>query len=190
MEQRLEAAYEELEKLIAVHKEEPMTLNHYFLDNVKRQKQKATKDKFEERLKKKFDQPEQKFSVKDIAAIMASVDPETSPDMDRVAAEDAFDNMQAFYKVEMKTFMDNVPKLAIRAPMVLKVPSMLCPTSVYAIDSDLVTKIAGESEEKTLLREDLVRKLATLKTGASICKQYAVRSHLCKICERPCSCMS
>ncbi|MCJ1479574.1 hypothetical protein MMC13_008260 [Lambiella insularis] len=178
MEQRLTAAYEELEKLVAVHKEEPMTLNHYFLDNVKKRKQRDIKDDFEERLRKKFVEPDQTLSISDVAAIMASVNPGISPDMDLVAAEDAFDNMQAFYKVAMKTFMDNVPTLAIRAHIVLKVPSMLCPTSVYSMDAELVAKIAGESEERTSYREDLQRKLATLKTGANICKQHAVRSHI------------
>ena len=81
----------------------------------------------------------------------------------------------------MKLFMDNVPSLAIQAPIVLKVPFMLSPNSVYSMDSSLVTQIAGESEEKTQHREELQRKLTTLKTGARICKQHATRTQSCMI---------
>ena len=77
--------------------------------------------------------------------------------------------------------MDNVPSLAIQAPIVLKVPSMLCPKSVFSMDPELVAKIAGESDEKIMYREEIQRKLATLRAGARICKQYATRTQSCML---------
>ena len=71
--------------------------------------------------------------------------------------------------------MDNVPSLAIQAPIVREVPSMLCPTAVYSMDADVVMKIAGESDDKTLHREELLRQLDILNAGARICKQHAIR---------------
>jgi hypothetical protein len=76
----------------------------------------------------------------------------------------------------MKLFMDNVPSLAIQAPIVREVPSMFCPTAVCSMDADIVMRIAGESDEKTLYREELLRQLNILHAGARICKQYAIRS--------------
>ena len=75
----------------------------------------------------------------------------------------------------MKLFMDNVPSLAIQAPIVREVPLILCPTAVYSMDADVVKKIAGESDDKALHREELQRQLDILNAGARICKQYAIR---------------
>ncbi len=99
MEERLNAAYAKLDELLEVHKEHPMTTNHYFLDNRKKLQQKSSKEEIEERLKKEFNYTDQKLSFSEIARIVSSLNTETNPDMNLVAAEDAFDNMNAYYKV-------------------------------------------------------------------------------------------
>lgn len=99
MDQRLEAAYKKLDELTAVHKDTPMTTNHYFLDNVKKLQQRGAQEDLEERLRKEFSQPGRALTVNDIASIMSTAGPKINPDMDLVAAGDAFDNMQAYYKV-------------------------------------------------------------------------------------------
>ena len=98
MEERLVAAYEKLDELTAVHQEDPMTTNHYFLDNVKKLQQKTAKEDYQERLKQEFAFGRQ-LTINDIALILSTLGPRTNPDMDKVAAEDAFDNMNAYYKV-------------------------------------------------------------------------------------------
>jgi hypothetical protein len=75
----------------------------------------------------------------------------------------------------MNLFMDNVPTLAIQAPIVRKLPTMLSPVAVSKMDVEVVQKIAGESEEKVGEREEILRKLEKLETGALICKEYALR---------------
>lgn len=75
----------------------------------------------------------------------------------------------------MKVFLDNFPSLVIQETVVNQVPRMLCPESVFAMESDLVKKIASESEAKRLQREELTRKLGTLDAGYGICKQYVAR---------------
>jgi hypothetical protein len=75
----------------------------------------------------------------------------------------------------MKLFTDNVPTLVIQASIVRGMHNILCPTNVFAMDPELVAKIAGESEDKVLEREELLRKLATLEAGSRICNQYALR---------------
>ena len=72
----------------------------------------------------------------------------------------------------MKVFLDNIPSLVIQETIVNQVPRMFCLDSVFAMESDLVRKIASESEAKKLQREELTRKLATLHAGYGICKQY------------------
>jgi hypothetical protein len=97
MEQKLRAAYNKLDELLEVHKEHPMTTNRYFIDNRKNLQQKNS-DEIEERLKSKFTQPGQRLTVHDIAKIVKTITLEVSPDMDLVAAEEAFDNMTAYYE--------------------------------------------------------------------------------------------
>ena len=77
--------------------------------------------------------------------------------------------------------MDNVPTLAIQAPIILAVPSMLSPTAVSSMTGDMVAKLAAESEEQRSCREELERRRETLENGARICKQYAMRPSHCKL---------
>jgi hypothetical protein len=80
----------------------------------------------------------------------------------------------------MKLFMDNVPTLAIQAPIIRKLDEVLCPTTVFRMPPELVTKIAGESDEKVQEREEVLSKLNTLEAGAQICRQYAMRPQSCE----------
>jgi hypothetical protein len=45
---------------------------------------------------------------------------------------------------------------------------------------DLVTKIAGESEGKKRVREEILSKLSIVEAGAQICRQYAMRPQSCE----------
>lgn len=80
----------------------------------------------------------------------------------------------------MKLFMDNVPTLAIQAQIVRKLDEVLCPTTVFRMPPELVTKIAGESKEKIQEREEILSRLSTLEAGAQICRQYAMRPQSCE----------
>ncbi|KAL9613031.1 MAG: hypothetical protein Q9167_002421 [Letrouitia subvulpina] len=171
MNEKLDLAYSKLLELMAVYRDHPATLNHYFQENVSALK-KARKDPpIEEKLRKIFSE---RISVsnQDIPLLMAAMQFDPTPDMNRKAAEDILDNMNAFYKTAMKVFLDNVPSLVIQETIVNQVPRMFCPESVFAMESDLVSKIASESEAKRLQREELTRKLGTLEAGYRICKQY------------------
>ncbi|KFY24130.1 hypothetical protein V493_05413 [Pseudogymnoascus sp. VKM F-4281 (FW-2241)] len=174
MAQKLEAAYRKLDELLEVHKEHPLTTNHYFMDNRKKLQQKDTEDELQ-RVLKGFAKDDEKVSVNVVSYLMKGLNSGVSPDMDMLAAEDAFDNMMAYYKVAMKLFMDNVPTLAIQAQIVRKLEEALCPTTVFRMTPELITKIAGESDEKMQEREEILSKLTTLEAGAQICRQYALR---------------
>lgn len=75
----------------------------------------------------------------------------------------------------MNLFTDNVPTLAIQAPIIREAPKTFCPTVVYSMNTGVVNRIAGETEEKIMERDAILRRLATLEKGALICKQYAKR---------------
>lgn len=103
MAQKLETAYGKLGELLDVHKEHPLTTNHYFMDNRKKLQQKDTKDEIQRKLKS-IAKPGQMLSVDDITLLMNNLNSEVNTDMDMLAAEDAYDNMMAYYKVTTAIF--------------------------------------------------------------------------------------
>jgi hypothetical protein len=74
----------------------------------------------------------------------------------------------------MKLFIDNVPNLIVRAIIASQLTSMFCPKSVFAMDPDTITKIASESEDKKLRRQEISEKLKSLEAGNAL-KQYTLR---------------
>ena len=53
----------------------------------------------------------------------------------------------------MKVFLDNVPSLVIQETIVNQMPRMLCPESVFAMEPDLVRKIASDDAEARDIRD-------------------------------------
>lgn len=50
--------------------------------------------------------------------------------------------------------------------------AILSPVKVFEMPSELVTRIAGESEENRALREQLNKKLQVLTNGLVTCRQF------------------
>lgn len=75
----------------------------------------------------------------------------------------------------MKLFIDNVPNLVVRAIIASQLSCMFCPKSVFAMDPNIVTKIASEPEDNKVRRQELSDKLKALQAGNALCKQYALR---------------
>lgn len=75
----------------------------------------------------------------------------------------------------MKLFIDNVPNLVVRAIVASHLQSLFCPKSVFAMDPDLVKKIASQTEDNRLKRQEISVKLKALEAGNNLCKQYAFR---------------
>lgn len=71
----------------------------------------------------------------------------------------------------MKSLVDNITIQCVEAVLVSRLDQALCPSQVMQMDTDLIEKIASESAEAQNHREALSRKLATLESCLSICKQ-------------------
>lgn len=93
------SAYEKLNELLEVHKDFPMTTNSQFINNSKTFKQDISKEMLEEAMRKTLLDPTQKVTVEDISRLLSTIGPASNLDMDLVAAEEAFDNMNAYYEV-------------------------------------------------------------------------------------------
>jgi hypothetical protein len=99
MEERLNFAYAKLDELLEVHKDFPMTTNSQFISKSKTIHQDNSKDQLEEAMRKSQLQPGQNVSIDDITRLLSTMTPAANLDMDMVAAEEAFDNMNAYYEV-------------------------------------------------------------------------------------------
>jgi hypothetical protein len=75
----------------------------------------------------------------------------------------------------MKTFVDNIAVQGIEASIVHNLVDVFNPLAVAQMTSELVSKIAAESQENQTQRELLERKIHILEEGLNICKRHASR---------------
>jgi hypothetical protein len=71
----------------------------------------------------------------------------------------------------MKTFVDNVAVQVIEA-------NVFNPLAVAKMTSELISKIAAESQDNQTQRELLERKIDILEEGMNTCKRHASRQIL------------
>lgn len=96
MEEKLSLAYEKLAELLAVHEDQPMTTNTQFLSNSKINRPQNPDN---ELLKMIKDGDLEDADDAEIAKLLSASRKNDQTDMDMLAAEEAFDNMNAFYEV-------------------------------------------------------------------------------------------
>ncbi|KAI9152287.1 Interferon-induced GTP-binding protein Mx [Paramyrothecium foliicola] len=102
---------------------------------------------------------------------------ELEPDMDRFGSALAVDYMQAYYKVAMDRFVDDVSVIAIEGCLISQLPSLLTPNLVLDLEEAEVARLVGESEETVSQRQILDEKLKTLRNGLqSIKRLYSHQS--------------
>ncbi|CAK7266190.1 hypothetical protein SEPCBS57363_001970 [Sporothrix epigloea] len=138
----------------------PITYNHYLTDTVQKLRS--------ERLRKLTIGLANKYAGYDFDAESAEclanlLVAQIETDMMRVAASDAIDYMEAYYKVAMKTFIDNVSVLVVEQCLVSKLPSLFTPDTIYSISDEEIAKLAGEDEHATAERSRLMEKRRCLQ---------------------------
>ena len=115
MDAKLDLAYLKLGEVTAVYKDHPATLNHYFEENVIALQKARRNPSIEEKLRGIFSE-RSKIYEQDIPLLMSAMQFEETPNMNRKAAEEIFNNMNAFYKVRDSSFLhypgtDSWPRL-------------------------------------------------------------------------------
>lgn len=84
-------------------------------------------------------------------------------------------------KVALKTFVDNVSIQVVEGVLIGDIWSILSPTDVGQMSPTLVTKIAAEHTESQALRQQLGRKLETLRKGMETCRRHSTHGIVGKI---------
>lgn len=73
----------------------------------------------------------------------------------------------------MNHFMDNMAIYAVEVKVSTHLEQMFLPASVISMTPDCIKRLAGESEETKILREQLVKQLCILVSGLETCKRFA-----------------
>lgn len=181
----------------------PQTFNDSFIDNIQEKRRGETRQalatKINAFLGKDPDAEievdriyEGKFNVR---SLLDSLVLETVVDFERSACIKATNAMEAYYKVftllifgnhcdmsladtakvALKTIIDAFGMYAVEGALLRKLPTIFNFESVNALDEDMIAKVASESIESIVEREDLEKQLATLHQSLNALQQIKVR---------------
>ncbi|KAK0736173.1 P-loop containing nucleoside triphosphate hydrolase protein [Apiosordaria backusii] len=92
--------------------------------------------------------------------------------MKRLAATDAMDCLNSYYKVALRRFIDDISVEVIEEKLVNALDAILSPVSVYHMSPNLAARIAGEPEDSKVERAQLTKQLEVLEAGLETCKRF------------------
>ncbi|GAB1318560.1 GED domain-containing protein [Madurella fahalii] len=155
----------------------PITYNHYFTETLQSIRRERRRKEPERILCEFFNVStldsrvylNSYYNLQDLANSLAE---SSESDMKRFAASEALDCLDAYYKVALKRFIDDVAVEVIEAKLVSVLDDILSPLSVYQMPADKIARIAGESEETRTEREQLKKQLEVLRNGLDTCKRF------------------
>jgi hypothetical protein len=78
------------------------------------------------------------------------------------------------YQVAFKRFVDDIAVEAVETNLIARLGDILSPIKVTYLADDIVTSIAGESEQSRSQRKQLTNQLDVLVQGLETCKRFVV----------------
>ncbi|KAJ3495912.1 hypothetical protein NLG97_g3046 [Lecanicillium saksenae] len=174
-----QALHEKLSGLLKPHESgHPITYNHYFTETLQNIRKEREKSRVTALLIEKFGHVS--LSSKTIidrsihfGDLIDQLILPPVPDMDHFAASEALDCLDAYYKVALKRFVDDVAVEVVEACLLDKLSEIMDPLSIFSMSDDEVASVAAETEESRTAREELEAKLKLLKSGSETCKNFA-----------------
>ncbi|WKT40362.1 hypothetical protein QSH57_005168 [Fusarium oxysporum f. sp. vasinfectum] len=170
-----EQASNELDKLIQDEKRSPLTYNHYYTDNVQKARlnfqRTAIKDVVAEVTQLDWHgKLHISNSSVEIEKFVSALQARITVNMDEQACNEAVTELNAYYKVAMKTFVDNVARQVIERHIISSLPTAFCPNNVSQMPDEVLLDIGSEPQKQILRRQKLAeitqglrRSLATLQ---------------------------
>lgn len=163
-------------ELLTPHqKSHPITYNHYFTEALRKVRSERSTDEYTAIIKDFFEVPslESVYNrYNDLRPLVTALVRRTEPDMNRLACSEALDCMEAYYKVALERFVDDIAIEVIEAKLISSLHDIFSPITVTSMPADLVTSVAGESEENRAQREQLTKQLEVLVKGTETCKRF------------------
>ncbi|ETS83523.1 hypothetical protein PFICI_05399 [Pestalotiopsis fici W106-1] len=168
-------------EILAPHqKSHPITYNHYFTDTIQRVRRERGRAQTATVLRGFFSVSDlnvntylsDTYNLDNLLKLLTGDDAE--PDMHRFAASEALDQMDAYYKVAMKRFLDDIAVQVIEVVLLAALPAILSPVKIFEMSSELIARIAGESEDTRAQRHQLMKQVVVLSKGIEVCKEFVV----------------
>ncbi|KAK0301796.1 hypothetical protein LTR01_009150 [Friedmanniomyces endolithicus] len=160
------AAETELHQLCVDEQQHPITYNHYYTDNVQKSRIDQTHRMLELALSEvDFDGSGFANNVINSATVLATLQKHVTVNMDEQACSEALDGLNAYYKVALKTFVDNVCRQVIERHLLSGLSGLLSPREVAGYADDELTRIAGERPDVALKRRQWQEQLETFRAG-------------------------
>jgi hypothetical protein len=177
LEASLKGAKEELVKILKDKGRHPMTYNHYFTTTIQKQR----KSKYAQILTNVAKAAQVSVSNEETETVETYIDPEKlemdleggiEQDMDRFSAEDALDSQLAYYKDELKYFIDCVTKQVVERHLVDTLSeSIFSPRSIAGMSDEQIRMLATEATEVSSSRERLEARAVVLEKGLKIFRE-------------------
>ncbi|KAG9240272.1 dynamin GTPase [Calycina marina] len=152
---------EELQKLLVDERRQPITYNHYYTDNI----QSARNAKMEKAVEKAMEGAIAAASDKmyyvcnskpELDNLIGSLQTRMIVNMDDQACAESLSGLNAYYKVAMKTFVDNVCRQVVERHLLSTLPGIFDPTTVINFSDEEILRIASEPEKQKHRRTSLL----------------------------------
>lgn len=155
--------------LLASVEQHPITYNPQLTENVQRIQQARHKRAIKKLIQKtfgpqRFDKPDSKISSNPIQ-LLDLMGEGFESDMERFGSALAVDYMEAYYKVAVSRFIDDVSVLAIEDCLIGKLSTLFRSKNVVEMSGEDISRLAGETQESSLERNRLEVKHQILEKG-------------------------
>ncbi|KAH8586079.1 P-loop containing nucleoside triphosphate hydrolase protein [Bisporella sp. PMI_857] len=158
-----------INELLTSATQHPITYNQKLTENVQKARQARYKRTIKQLIRNMFgsqyfDDVDRKTNLNPVQLVDLLAQG-LEPDMELFGSSTAVDYMEAYYKVAINRFIDDVSVLAIEDYLVGKVPELLKPSRVLKMSPEDISRLAGETTESSVERKHLVEKHKILDAG-------------------------
>jgi hypothetical protein len=163
-------AQDELRKILKDKARHPSTYNHYFTTTIQKMRQrkhqamtKAASTASETTI---YDGSGTYRTMVDRDILKSKMEEAIEPDMDVFSSQEALDTQRAYYKDELKYFVNNIAKAVIERHLVEPLPDViLSPLVVTEMTEKQIEYVAAEPHEITQQRAHLESRKVMLEKG-------------------------
>ncbi|KAH0266898.1 dynamin GTPase, partial [Aureobasidium melanogenum] len=168
LDKNARAGRSELERLLEDEKQQPITYNHYYTDNIQKSRQDFLRNSIEKAMREATDHEwNGKLHISNNAVdgqkLLAALQRRINVDMDLQACEEALAGLNAYYNVALKCFVDNVCKQVVERHLIRNLPKVFQPENIIMLSDEETKKIATEPSGNVEKRQELRLLLGTLK---------------------------
>ncbi|OLN97026.1 Interferon-induced GTP-binding protein Mx2 [Colletotrichum chlorophyti] len=153
-------AFEELNKILSDENKHPITYNHYYTDNIQKARHDSQKQAVRQALRMATAEDwKGKCHIsnlpEDMDRLLNSLQLRICVDMERQACNEALAGLKAYYKVAMKTFVDNVCRQVIERHIMTPLPETFSPTTIAHFSEAELLRIGSEQDTELARRSKL-----------------------------------